>query len=180
VIAATNRDLPECIEDGTFRRDLYYRLNVVPIEMPALRQRRDDIPLLVEYFIDRYSQKTGKKISSISRSTLERLKAYAWPGNIRELQNVIERSIIVGETDKFTVDASWLSGKQAETEEPARLLLRLSASEEKKTIEAVLADTAGRVSGPDGAAAKLGIPASTLDSKIRALRINKHRFKARA
>jgi PAS domain S-box-containing protein len=180
VIAATNRDLPECIEDGTFRRDLYYRLNVVPIEMPALRQRRDDIPLLVEYFIERFAQKTGKKISGISRATLERLKAYGWPGNIRELQNVIERSIIVGDTDKFTVDASWLSAKQAETEEPARLVLRLSASEEKKTIEAVLADTAGRISGPDGAAAKLGIPASTLDSKIRALGINKYRFKARA
>ena len=177
VIAATNRDLPECIEAGTFRRDLYYRLNVFPIEMPALRQRRDDIPLLVEYFIDRYASKMGKKIRAINRATLERLKSYAWPGNIRELQNVVERSVIVCETGNFTVDESWLSGAPSEPEEPGRVIFKLSPTQEKKTIEAALADTAGRISGPEGAAAKLGIPPSTLDSKIRALGINKHRFK---
>jgi PAS domain S-box-containing protein len=178
VIAATNRDLPASIAAGIFRRDLYYRLNVFPIEMPPLRERKEDIPLLVEYFIDRYASKTGKKIRGINRVTLDRLKAYAWPGNIRELQNVIERSVIVCETENFTVDESWLSRKLADAEETTPTLLRMPASEEKKTIEAALAEARGRVSGPSGAAARLGVPPSTLDSKIRALKINKHRFKA--
>jgi PAS domain S-box-containing protein len=177
VIAATNRDLETSIEDGRFRSDLYYRLNVFPIEMPSLRERRQDIPLLVEYFIDRYASKAGKKIRSIHRATLERLQSYAWPGNVRELQNVIERSIIVCETDNFTVDESWLTGKPDETEQTMGLLFRMSAAQEKQTIEAALADAQGRVSGPTGAAAKLGIPASTLDSKIKALKINKYRYK---
>ena len=178
VITATNRDLQDAIEAGTFRSDLYYRLNVFPIEMPPLRERRDDIPLLVEYFIDRYASKAGKKIMSINRTTLERLKSYAWPGNIRELQNVIERSIIVCETENFTVDESWLSGASDEPDQALRPLFRMPASQEKQTIEAALAEAQGRVAGPTGAAAKLGIPASTLDSKIRALGINKYRFKA--
>jgi PAS domain S-box-containing protein len=177
VITATNRDLEGSIDEGTFRSDLYYRLNVFPIEMPALRERREDIPLLVEYFIDRYATKAGKKIRSINRTTLDKLKSYAWPGNIRELQNVIERSIIVCETENFTVDESWISGTPGEKDQGIRPLFKMPASQEKQTIEAALADAQGRVSGPTGAAAKLGIPASTLDSKIRALRINKHRFK---
>jgi len=177
VIAATNRDLKESIDDGTFRSDLYYRLNVFPIEMPSLRERRQDIPLLVEYFIDRYASKAGKRISTIQKATLQRLQSYAWPGNVRELQNVIERSIIVCETDNFTVDESWLSGKPDEAEQPVRSLLRLPPEQERQTIEAALAEAQGRVSGPAGAAARLGIPASTLDSKIKALRINKHLYK---
>jgi PAS domain S-box-containing protein len=177
VITATNRDLQRAIEDGTFRGDLYYRLNVFPIEMPPLRQRRDDIPLLVEYFIDRYSSKTGKKIRSIEKSTLERLRSYAWPGNIRELQNVIERSIVLCDSDTFTVDESWLSTNCDEANRAPRMLLRIPHSQEKQTIEAALAEAQGQVSGPTGAAARLGVPPSTLDSKIRALKINKHRFK---
>jgi PAS domain S-box-containing protein len=178
LITATNRDLQATIDAGTFRSDLYYRLNVFPLEMPPLRERREDIPLLVEYFIDRYATRAGKKIRGINRVTLERLKSYNWPGNIRELQNVIERSIIVCETENFAVDESWLSRQPDAVEQAGQTLFRMSAQDEKKTIEAALAEAAGRVSGPSGAAAKLGIPPSTLDSKIRALGINKHRYKA--
>jgi transcriptional regulator with PAS, ATPase and Fis domain len=177
VIAATNRDLRAAIDAGSFRSDMYYRLNVFPIEMPALRHRRDDIPPLVEYFIDRYATKAGKKIRGINRATLERLQSYDWPGNIRELQNVIERSIIVCETENFTVDESWLSRKADETDQASRPVFRMPTDEEKKTIEEALADAGGRVSGPSGAAARLGLPASTLDSKIRALKINKYLYK---
>jgi transcriptional regulator with GAF, ATPase, and Fis domain len=178
IIAATNRNLSRAMESGAFRQDLYYRLNVFPIEMPPLRKRKEDIPLLVEYFIDRYASKAGKKIRHIHRATLERLTAYAWPGNIRELQNVIERSVIVCDSENFTVDASWLS-KRLEEEEPSSLKVpfRLAPSEERKAIEDALADARGRISGPTGAAAKLGIPPSTLDSKIKALGINKYRYK---
>jgi transcriptional regulator with GAF, ATPase, and Fis domain len=177
VITATNRDLQRSIDAGTFRSDLYYRLNVFPIEMPPLRKRREDIPLLVEYFIDRYAVKAGKKIRGINRATMEQLKSYPWPGNIRELQNVIERSVIVCETENLTVDESWLSRSADETNPVERPLLRMPADEEKRTIEAALADARGQVSGPSGAAARLGIPASTLDSKIKVFKINKHRFK---
>ncbi len=177
VIAATNRDVQGSIEAGMFRSDLYYRLNVFPIEMPPLRKRREDIPLLVEYFIDRYASKAGKKIRGISRATLDRLKSYFWPGNIRELQNVIERSVIVCETENFTVDESWLSRAPEETPQAGGPLSKMPASQEKQTIEAALAHAQGRVSGPAGAAAKLGIPPSTLDSKIKTFKINKHRFK---
>ena len=177
VITATNRDLQAAIEAGSFRRDLYYRLNVFPIEMPPLRDRIEDIPLLVEYFIGRYAAKAGKKIRGINRAALDRLKSYAWPGNIRELQNVIERSIILGETENFTVDESWLSREPARADLASQPFFRMSALEEKKTIEAALADAGGRVSGPTGAAARLGLPPSTLDSKIRTLKINKYRFK---
>jgi transcriptional regulator with GAF, ATPase, and Fis domain len=177
VIAATNRDLQSSIDAGTFRSDLYYRLNVFPIEVPPLRKRREDIPLLVEYFIDRYATKAGKKIRGISRATLDRLKSYSWPGNIRELQNVIERSVILCETENFTVDESWLSGTPDETNQRGGPLSKMPASQEKQTIEAALANAQGRVSGPTGAAAKLGIPPSTLDSKIKTFKINKHRFK---
>jgi len=177
VIAATNRDVQGSIEAGMFRSDLYYRLNVFPIEMPPLRKRGEDIPLLVEYFIDRYASKAGKKIRGISRTTLNRLKSYSWPGNIRELQNVIERSVIVCETENFTVDESWLSRAPEETPQAGGPLSKMPASQEKQTIEAALAHAQGRVSGPAGAAAKLGIPPSTLDSKIKTFKINKHRFK---
>jgi transcriptional regulator with PAS, ATPase and Fis domain len=125
VIAATNRDLQASIDAGTFRSDLYYRLNVFPIHMPPLRERREDISILVEYFIDRYANKAGKKIRGIHRATLERLKAYAWPGNIRELQNVIERSVIVCDTDVFTVDESWLSPRMDSIEQASQALRKM-------------------------------------------------------
>jgi PAS domain S-box-containing protein len=177
VIAATNRDLEAAIDSGVFRSDLYYRLNVFPIEMPSLRERREDIPLLVEYFINRYAAKAGKKIGTIGRETLERLETYDWPGNIRELQNVVERSVIVCDTEKFVVDQSWLSRRAGDADRASDRFLRISPSEERKAIEEALAQTEGRVAGPSGAAARLGVPPSTLDSKIKSLKINKYRFR---
>jgi formate hydrogenlyase transcriptional activator len=178
VIAATNRDLTEAVAQGTFRQDLFYRLNVFPLEMPPLRERQDDIAMLVEYFIDRYARKAGKTIRLVSKRTLDRLKSYPWPGNVRELQNVIERSVIVSDTDEFTVDERWLSTRPA-----ADSRLGMSgalASYEKALIEDALRATEGRVSGRSGAAARLGIPRSTLESRIRTLKINKSRFRTRA
>ena len=178
VIAATNRDLQAAIEAGTFRSDLFYRLNVFPIAVPALRERADDIPLLVEYFIDRYARKTGKTIRRVNKRTLEHLRAYPWPGNVRELQNVIERSVIVCDTEEFAVDESWLSARPA-IEGPLALSGTV-AGHEKALIQEALRACGGRVFGPAGAAARLGIPRSTLESKIRALRINKSRFRPTA
>jgi formate hydrogenlyase transcriptional activator len=177
VIAATNCNLLAAIAAGTFRSDLFYRLNVFPLEMPPLRDRREDIPLLVQYFVDRYAGKVGKKIRSVHRKTLDLLQAYPWPGNIRELQNVIERSVIVCDTDTLAVDESWLSREAALTQPPGQPLGKRIVVEEKQLIEAALAEARGRVSGRAGAAAKLGIPASTLESKIRSLRIDKYRFR---
>jgi PAS domain S-box-containing protein len=177
VIAATNRDLKAAIEAGIFRSDLFYRLNVFPIAMPPLRERKEDIPMLVEYFIDRYASKAGKKIRSINKKTLGQLQSYPWPGNIRELQNVIERSIIVCDTESFSVDESWLV-RESQTQPASQPLSEKLVTQEKKMIEAALAESRGRVSGPLGAAAKLGIPPTTLESKIRSLKINKHRFKS--
>jgi DNA-binding NtrC family response regulator len=177
VIAATNRYLERSIDSGAFRSDLYFRLNVFPIVMPSLRERTEDIPLLVEYFIDRYTSKTAKKFVGINKATLNRLLAYSWPGNIRELQNVIERSIILCESENFTIDESWLPVESHEETQPAPPLRRMTSAEEKKMIESALAESGGRVSGPEGAAAKLGVPPSTLDSKIRTLNIDKYRFK---
>jgi PAS domain S-box-containing protein len=178
VIAATNRDLQAAIAGGTFRRDLYYRLNVFPIDVPSLRERREDIPVLVEYFIHRYARKAGKSIRGMNAKSLELLQSYPWPGNIRELQNVIERSVIVCDTETFSIDESWLLRQPLAGEPKSRTELTLKlASQEKEMIEAALRETEGRVSGPSGAAAKLGIPGSTLDSKIRSLKINKNRFK---
>jgi PAS domain S-box-containing protein len=178
VIAATNRDLDAAITAGTFRCDLFYRLNVFPIEIPPLRERREDIRLLVEYFIDRFARKAGKNIQSVSKKTLELLQSYDWPGNIRELQNIIERSVIVCETENFSVDESWLARRPLANESNNQLeLSEKLAAQEKEMIEAALSETRGRVSGPAGAADKLGIPRSTLESKIRSFKINKNRFK---
>jgi PAS domain S-box-containing protein len=177
VIAATNRDLEAAIVGGMFRSDLFYRLNVFPIEMPPLRERREDIPMLIEYFIDRFARKAGKKFQAVDKKSLELLQSYPWPGNIRELQNVIERSVIVCETQAFSVDESWLSRKPLATAPKAKAeLSEMLAAQEKEMIEAALRESGGRVSGPSGAAAKLGIHRSTLDSKIVSLKINKHRF----
>jgi len=177
VIAATNRDLIDAVAIGTFRPDLFYRLNVFPLEMPSLRERKEDIPVLVEYFIHRYARKAGKTFRRVNKRTLDRLQSYPWPGNVRELQNVIERSVIVCDTDEFTVDESWLSTRV--TVKGARALPSTLAAHEKALIEGALRASGGRVFGPSGAAARLGIPRSTLESRIRALRINKSRFRPR-
>jgi DNA-binding NtrC family response regulator len=181
VIAATNRDLQAAIAAGAFRDDLFYRLNVFPIEIPPLRERKEDIPLLVEYFIDRYARKAGKSIRRVSKKALDLFQSYPWPGNIRELQNVIERSVIVCETEIFSVDESWLSRQPLATEPKSSLDLNEKlAAQEKEMIEAALRACGGRVFGPSGAAAKLGMPRSTLESKIRSLKINKNHFKIAA
>jgi len=181
VIAATNRDLNAAVSSGSFRSDLFYRLQVFPIEIPPLRERRDDIPLLVEYFVDRYARKSRKNIRHVSQETLELLQSYAWPGNIRELQNVIERSVILCESDIFSIDESWLPQQPrpsviAKLENHTELPRRLE-TQEKNMIEEALKASRGRVFGPTGAAAKLGIPRSTLESKIKSLKIDKNRFK---
>jgi PAS domain S-box-containing protein len=178
VIAATNRDLIDAVAGGSFRPDLFYRLNVFPLEMPSLRERKQDVPLLVEYFIDRYARKAGKTFRRVNKRTLDRLQAYPWPGNVRELQSVIERSVIVCDSDEFTVDESWLSAKVQV--KGSRALPGTLAAHEKALIEGALRASGGRVFGPSGAAARLGIPRSTLESRIRALKINKRRFRPRA
>jgi formate hydrogenlyase transcriptional activator len=178
VLGATHRDLNALVAEGKFRQDLLYRLNVVPIEMPSLRQRAADIPLLVEYFIDRFGKKTGKKFRAIDKKTLKLFQAYGWPGNIRELQNVIERAVILNDGDIFSVDDTWLKQERPHVAGPAAPLGGALLSQEKEMIEAALAESHGRVSGPAGAAAKLALPAQTLDAKIKRLGINKFRFKA--
>jgi formate hydrogenlyase transcriptional activator len=181
VIAATNRNLQAAIQAGTFRSDLFYRLNVFPIDMPPLRERQEDIPVLVEYFVDHCARKLGKNILGISKESLDLLCSYPWPGNIRELQNMIERSVIMCETENFSVDktwVSWLAQQPLETEPKIPLdLSEKLAAQEKEMIEAALRESAGRVFGPSGAAAILGMPRSTVESKIRSLKINKNHFK---
>jgi PAS domain S-box-containing protein len=177
VLAATHRDLSALVAEGKFRQDLLYRLNVVPIEMPSLRDRAADIPLLVEYFIDRFGKKAGKKFRTIDRRTLKLFQAYGWPGNVRELQNVIERAVILSEGDIFCVDETWLKPQAPQFPGPTAALNSALQRQEKEMIEAALAESAGRVSGIDGAATKLGLPRPTLDAKIKRLGINKNRFK---
>src|SRR5262245_34143879 len=178
VVAATNRDLQASIQSGSFRTDLFYRINVFPIEVPPLRERKEDIPLLVKYFMDRYAAKFGKKIRTIGKKTMTLLQTYSWPGNIRELQNVIERSVIICDDDNFVVDERWISKEHADSKPAQDNLSKNLIDHEKEMIEAALNETKGRVSGSRGAAAKLGIPTSTLESKIRSLKIDKHRFKS--
>jgi transcriptional regulator with PAS, ATPase and Fis domain len=170
--------LEAAIAAGMFRSDLFYRLNVFPIEVPPLRERREDIPVLVEYFIERYARKEGKSFQAVDKKSLDLLQSYPWPGNIRELQNVIERSAIVCETENFSVDESWFSRQPRASATKSQLdFSQKLASQEKEMIEAALRESGGRVSGLSGAAGKLGIPGSTLESKIRSLNINKNRFK---
>ena len=178
VLAATNRNLEAAIESGMFREDLYYRLNVFPISVPPLRERMEDIPILVEYLVDRYAKRAGKRVRHIRRDTLEMFRTYDWPGNVRELQNVIERALVLCDGDTFAVDDSWLTGKRSAPKRTGRLVTTL-AEREKALIESALAESLGRVSGKTGAAAKLGIPRQTLESKIRALRIDKLAFRKR-
>jgi formate hydrogenlyase transcriptional activator len=179
VLAATNRDLKAAMAAGTFRQDLFYRLNVFPIQIPSLRERVDDIPLLVTYLIERYAKKAGKKIRNIQKETLKLFQAYDWPGNIRELQNVIERAVVLCDSETFSVDETWLKPDGHRLSGSVVPLGATLAEHEKEIIEAALTDCGGQVSGPTGAAAKLGLPRQTLESKITALGINKNRFKTR-
>jgi transcriptional regulator with GAF, ATPase, and Fis domain len=181
VIAATNRDLRAAVANGTFRQDLFYRLNVFPIEVPPLRERKGDLLLLVGYFARRYAKRAGKSIRSVDKRTLDLLQAYDWPGNIRELQNIVERSVILSSDEVFSVDESWLSNETippaSRFEASVRFERGVGSRSEREIIQAVLAETRGRVWGASGAAAKLGIAASTLDHRIKALEIDKKRFK---
>jgi formate hydrogenlyase transcriptional activator len=177
VITATNRDLEVAIEDNTFRADLFYRLNVFPIEMPPLRERMDDIPLLVEHFASRFARQAGKRINRISDRTLRLLQSYGWPGNVRELQNVVERAVIISESDSLFVDEKWLHGLQSKRRASPPTISRTLSNREKDAIEEALMECKGRVAGPFGAASRLGIPSSTLESKIKMLNIDKRRFR---
>jgi formate hydrogenlyase transcriptional activator len=177
VVAATHLDLNDLVAQGKFRRDLLYRLNVVPIQMPSLKERPDDIRVLVEYFIDRFGRKTGKKFRKIPKETIKLFETYPWPGNVRELQNVIERAVILSDDDTFFVDPTWLRQESPPSASTKAALNPTLSGQEKEMIEAALAECKGRVYGDDGAAAKLGIPARTLDSKVKRLKINKYRFK---
>jgi PAS domain S-box-containing protein len=176
VIAATNRDLTAAIAAGTFRSDLFYRLNVFPIEVPPLRKRKEDIPMLVEYFVKRYAEKAGKQIRKIDMNTLELCQSYPWPGNIRELQNIVERSVILSSGDTFWIEKAWLASPEPARQELPNPLPDTLQNQEREIIETALAECKGKVAGPKGAAAKLGIPRSTLDSKIKQLKIKKHKF----
>jgi formate hydrogenlyase transcriptional activator len=178
VIAATNRDLSSAVAEGKFRQDLFYRLNVVPIRLPALRERISDISLLVGYLIDRYAKKLGKRIRNIDKKTVELFHAYDWPGNIRELQNVVERAVILSEGETFFVDETWLTHVTPKLAATTAPLIADLVEHEREILEAALRESEGVVGGPTGAAVKLGIPRQTLDSKIRKLGINRHRFKA--
>jgi formate hydrogenlyase transcriptional activator len=178
IIAATNRDLAAAIASGTFRADLFYRLNVFPIQVPPLRDRKEDIPMLVEYFVKRYAQQARKQITKIDKLTLKRCQSYHWPGNIRELQNIVERSVILSTGDTFWIDEAWLSNKDARRPKSSGRLGETLRSYEKELIAAALAESNGKVAGPNGAAAKLGIPRSTLDLKIKQLNIKKYAIRS--
>jgi DNA-binding NtrC family response regulator len=177
-VAATHRALEEMIVEKQFRLDLYYRLNVFPISIPPLRERPEDIPLLARHFVQQFAQRMNKTIEAISPESMEALVRYPWPGNIRELQNVIERSVVVYAKGKLSVKKSWLAHECFATKPATRPLFKKSAVGEREMIDAALAETRGRVSGPLGAATKLGLPPSTLESKIRSMNINKYSFKA--
>jgi formate hydrogenlyase transcriptional activator len=178
VLAATNRNLNVAVREGSFREDLFYRLNVFPIRMPALRERMDDIPILAEYLIDRYAKRLGKKITKINKKTMSLLQAYHWPGNVRELQNVIERAVILSDGETFFVDETWFAPVLSKSGVPTASMFANLIEQEKELIENALREACGRVAGPTGAAAKLGIPRQTLESKIRKLGIDRYRFKA--
>ena len=177
VIAATNRDLKAAVTDGKFREDLFYRLNVFPIEVPPLRKRKDDILMLVNYFVQHYAKRAGKNIQSIDKTTLNLFQSWDWPGNIRELQNVIERSVILSSGGDFSVDEVWLSRDTSRSAPSIAFKPEVKPGGEREIVEAALAESRGRVSGPSGAAARLAVSPSTLEDKIKALKIDKRRFK---
>jgi len=178
-LAATNSDLRSAVDAGKFREDLFYRLNVFPIRVPPLRERVQDISLLLEYLVTRYAQKGGKKFRDITSKTLQLFQTYRWPGNIRELQNVIERAVVLCDGDTFSVDERWLRQESSPASSPVVQVMTTLADRERQMIEQALAQSRGRISGPTGAAAKLGIPRQTLDRKILGLGIDKNQFKSR-
>jgi formate hydrogenlyase transcriptional activator len=178
VLAATHRDLDKLVSEGNFRQDLFYRLNVVPIEMPSLYERAADIPILVEYFIGRFGKRMGKKFQTIEKKTLKLMQEYDWPGNVRELQNVIERAVTLSDSDTFSIDEAWLKRKPSTVSHSSVALNGALLAHEKEVIESALAQSHGRISGRAGAAAKLGIPDSTLEAKIKRLGIDKYRYKS--
>jgi formate hydrogenlyase transcriptional activator len=178
VLAATNRDLRAAVQAGHFRRDLYYRLNVFPVEVPSLRERLEDIPLLATHFITRYAGTFGKEIRNIERQTLQWLQEHDWPGNIRELQNIAERAVILCDGDTLSIDKAWLESERAETPDAPFVLSESLLNQEREVIEVALEESKGRISGPLGAASRLGIPRTTLETKIKSLRINKYLFKS--
>jgi formate hydrogenlyase transcriptional activator len=177
VVTATNKDLSAAVAGGSFRKDLFYRLNVFPVQVPALRDRVDDIPLLLEYLVDRYAKRAGKRIRGITKGTLSLFQNYDWPGNIRELQNVVERAVILCDGEVFCVDPSWLTSAAPKTAAASIALVEDLAEREKVMIESALRESGGLISGPTGAAAKLGLPRQTLESKIRKLGIDRHHLK---
>jgi formate hydrogenlyase transcriptional activator len=177
IIAATNRDLRAAVAEGTFRPDMFYRLSVFPIHMPALHERLKDIPPLVEHLVALYARKAGRTFRVIKPDTIELIQTHDWPGNIRELQNFIERAVILCEGDVFSIEEAWLKREATRPSAPTSPLAATLANREKEVIEAAIAESKGRVSGPTGAAARLGVPRQTLDSKIANLQISKLRFK---
>ena len=177
VICATNRSLETEVAEKRFRPDLFYRLNVFPIRVPPLRERGEDIHLLIEHLVDRFATRAGRRFTRIDRTSVERLEAYSWPGNVRELQNVIERSVILCDGKEFSVDAKWLGADSVTAETNAGTLPEQLGARERQMIEATLEETSGRVFGPLGAAVRLGMPPTTLSSKIKALKIDVRRFK---
>jgi transcriptional regulator with PAS, ATPase and Fis domain len=179
VIAATNRNLEAARSNETFRSDLFYRLNVFPIEVPPLRERKDDVLVLLEYFVHRFARKVGKHFGKIDKRTIELFRSYDWPGNIRELQNVVERSVILSSDDVFCIDEAWLPSnvRQFSVHQPVLEYTAGDLNNEREIIEAALAKSRGRVAGPKGAAAQLRVPPSTLESKIKGLKISKSQFK---
>lgn len=179
LIAATNANLAERVDEKRFRGDLYYRLNVFPVVIPPLRDRHEDIPLLVRHFVQKYAERMKKRIETIPPGAMKALAEYRWPGNVRELENVIERAVILCDSDTFSVDETWLKQEARGLSGPAVPFIATLVERGKEMIETALADCGGRVAGPLGAAAKLGIPRQTLESKIKALGINKHQFKTR-
>jgi formate hydrogenlyase transcriptional activator len=176
LVAATHRDLEQMVKQNAFRRDLFYRLNVFPIQLPALRERREDIVPLVMHYVKLFAGRMGKHIEHIPAETLATFESYSWPGNIRELQNIVERSVILSRGDTLWIEKAWLASEQPLKQELAGALPDTLQNQEKRMIEAALAESKGKISGPDGAAVKLGIPRSTLDSKIKLLNIKKHKL----
>jgi formate hydrogenlyase transcriptional activator len=172
IVAATNRDLKKSVESREFRRDLYYRLNVFPIHVPPLRERREDIPLLVRYFVQRFARRMNKRIDSIPAETMNALLDWEWPGNVRELENFIERSVILTRSNTLLVPVSEL---KLTTDSPAKRDLTLISAEREHILK-ILRDTGGVISGTRGAAARLGLKRTTLQSKMQKLGIRRQEY----
>jgi formate hydrogenlyase transcriptional activator len=175
VIAASNRNLEEAVREGRLRSDLFFRLNVFPIRLPPLRERSEDVPLLVQYYTRHYARRIGKPINRVAPEAMEILQRYTWPGNVRELQNVVERAVILASGDVLEARDFELPGRRPDAGRGA--LLGGVGDEERRRIGAALASSRGRVSGPYGAAKALGVAPSTLESRIQRLGIDKHAFR---